>query len=101
MGRFFMQKESSIMAWRAGIQLWQIGVIGLSEKRGLVDVGSRHAYHSGFAHPIFRTTEGMSARWIGRLGPMDKKKLEVFKKRLEERQRELRQAMTRTAQDGR
>ncbi|MGB7554988.1 MAG: TraR/DksA family transcriptional regulator, partial [Candidatus Korobacteraceae bacterium] len=33
--------------------------------------------------------------------PMDKKKLEVFKKRLEERQRELRQTMTRTAQDGR
>src|ERR1700693_6624327 len=32
---------------------------------------------------------------------MDKKKLEVFKKRLEERQRELRQTMTRTAQDGR
>ena len=32
---------------------------------------------------------------------MDKKKLETFKKRLEERQRELRSAMTRTAQDGR
>jgi DnaK suppressor protein len=32
---------------------------------------------------------------------MDKKKLEVFKKRLEERERELRQTMTRTAQDGR
>ena len=32
---------------------------------------------------------------------MDKKRLDVFKKRLEERQRELRQAMTRTAQDGR
>ncbi len=32
---------------------------------------------------------------------MEKKKLEIFKKRLEERQRELRTAMTRTAQDGR
>ncbi len=32
---------------------------------------------------------------------MEKKRLEVFKKRLEERQRELRQTMTRTAQDGR
>jgi len=32
---------------------------------------------------------------------MDKKKLEAFKKRLEERQRELRTAMTRSAQDGR
>jgi len=32
---------------------------------------------------------------------MDKKKLEIFKKRLEERQRELRQTVTRTAQDGR
>ena len=32
---------------------------------------------------------------------MDKKKLEAFKKRLEERQRELRQNVSRTAQDGR
>ena len=32
---------------------------------------------------------------------MEKKKLETFRKRLEERQRELRNAMTRTAQDGR
>ncbi len=32
---------------------------------------------------------------------MERKKLETFKKRLEERQRELRHAMTRTAQDGR
>ena len=32
---------------------------------------------------------------------MDKKKLEVFKKRLEERQRELRHTVSRTAQDGR
>jgi DnaK suppressor protein len=32
---------------------------------------------------------------------MDKKKLESFKKHLEERQRELRQAVSRTAQDGR
>ena len=32
---------------------------------------------------------------------MDKKKLEAFKKRLEERQRELRTAMARSAQDGR
>src|SRR5271165_7321540 len=32
---------------------------------------------------------------------MDKKKLDVFKKRLEERQRELRQNVSRTAQDGR
>src|ERR1700758_5654103 len=32
---------------------------------------------------------------------MDKKKLETFGKRLEERQRELRTAMARTAQDGR
>jgi len=32
---------------------------------------------------------------------MDKKKLETFKKRLEERQRELRNTMARTAQDGR
>jgi DnaK suppressor protein len=33
--------------------------------------------------------------------PMDKKKLDAFKKRLEERQRELRQNVSRTAQDGR
>ena len=32
---------------------------------------------------------------------MEKKKLEAFKKRLEDRQRELRHTMTRTAQDGR
>jgi DnaK suppressor protein len=32
---------------------------------------------------------------------MEKKKLEAFKKRLEDRQRELRQIMNRTAQDGR
>jgi len=32
---------------------------------------------------------------------MDKKKLEAFKKRLEDRQRELRQTVTRTTQDGR
>ena len=32
---------------------------------------------------------------------MDKKKLEAFKKRLEERRRELRQNVSRTAQDGR
>jgi len=32
---------------------------------------------------------------------MDKKKLEIFKKRLEDRQRELRHIMNRTAQDGR
>jgi DnaK suppressor protein len=32
---------------------------------------------------------------------MDKKKLETFKKRLEERQRELRQNVSRTEQDGR
>lgn len=32
---------------------------------------------------------------------MDKKKVDAFKKRLEDRQRELRSAMTRTAQDGR
>jgi RNA polymerase-binding transcription factor len=34
-------------------------------------------------------------------GLMDKKKLDAFKKRLEERQRELRQNVSRTAQDGR
>ena len=32
---------------------------------------------------------------------MEKKKIEVFKKRLEDRQRELRHIMNRTAQDGR
>lgn len=32
---------------------------------------------------------------------MEKKRLDTFRKRLEERQRELRNAMTRTAQDGR
>ncbi len=32
---------------------------------------------------------------------MEKKRLETFRKRLEDRQRELRFAMTRTAQDGR
>jgi RNA polymerase-binding transcription factor len=32
---------------------------------------------------------------------MDKKKLDAFKKRLEERQRELRHTVSRTAQDGR
>jgi DnaK suppressor protein len=32
---------------------------------------------------------------------MDRKKLELFKKRLEDRQRELRHIMNRTAQDGR
>lgn len=32
---------------------------------------------------------------------MDKKRLEAFKKRLEDRQRELRQTVNRTAQDGR
>ncbi len=32
---------------------------------------------------------------------MEKKKVELFKKRLEDRQRELRHAMNRTAQDGR
>jgi DnaK suppressor protein len=32
---------------------------------------------------------------------MEKKKIEIFKKRLEDRQRELRHIMNRTAQDGR
>lgn len=32
---------------------------------------------------------------------MEKKRVEVFKKRLEDRQRELREIMSRTAQDGR
>ncbi len=32
---------------------------------------------------------------------MDKKKLDIFKKRLEDRQRELRHTVSRTAQDGR
>jgi len=32
---------------------------------------------------------------------MEKKKVELFKRRLEDRQRELRQTMNRTAQDGR
>jgi DnaK suppressor protein len=32
---------------------------------------------------------------------MEKKKMDTFKKRLEERQRELRQTVSRTAQDGR
>jgi len=40
-------------------------------------------------------------RRIGRVHTMDKKKLEAFKKRLEDRQRELRHAVSRTAQDGR
>jgi DnaK suppressor protein len=41
---------------------------------------------------------------FGRVGEecvMDKKKLDAYKKRLEERQRELRQTVSRTAQDGR
>jgi DnaK suppressor protein len=38
---------------------------------------------------------------IEQVQTMDKKKLETFKKRLEERQRELRHAVSRTAQDGR
>jgi len=38
---------------------------------------------------------------IGRDNQMEKKKLETFKKRLEDRQRDLRSAMARTAQDGR
>ena len=38
---------------------------------------------------------------VGRVSTMEKKKLETFKKRLEDRQRELRYTMNRTAQDGR
>jgi DnaK suppressor protein len=38
---------------------------------------------------------------IGKVDTMEKKKIEVFKKRLEDRQRELRHIMNRTAQDGR
>ncbi len=41
--------------------------------------------------------------WLRRAGGqgMDKKKMEMFKKRLEERQRELRETVNRTTQDGR
>jgi DnaK suppressor protein len=56
--------------------------------------------------PVSRTV--IFAWRRGRLGDgrsqvrtMDRKKLEVFKKRLEDRQRELRHIMNRTAQDGR
>jgi RNA polymerase-binding transcription factor DksA len=63
-------------------------------------MGTSHAYHSGFTHPFF-ALRGCRREGSAGYGPMDKKKLEVFKKRLEERQRELRQTMTRTAQDGR
>jgi len=61
----------------------------------------------GMGHIIFHSpcrNSGLNASAGGdRHGGdvMDKKKLDVFKKRLEERQRELRQNVSRTAQDGR
>jgi len=45
--------------------------------------------------------QGDSGRASVECGVMDKKKLDAFKKRLEERQRELRFNVSRTAQDGR
>ncbi len=44
---------------------------------------------------------GAILRRNGRVQTMDKKKLEAFKKRLEDRQKDLRQTVSRTAQDGR
>ena len=43
----------------------------------------------------------MTAKMNGLSKPMDKKKLDSFKKRLEERQQVLRKTVTRTEEDGR
>src|SRR5271165_421430 len=50
---------------------------------------------------IIRSRQDALALVIGRVRTMEKKKLEVFKKRLEERQRELRETVNRTTHDGR
>jgi len=50
---------------------------------------------------VFRLEAGRLSGGHGRVRTMEKKKIEVFKKRLEDRQRELRHIMNRTAQDGR
>ncbi len=65
------------------------------------DWDSTGAYHSGFAGTRF-----LPGPWVASAGgfggqSMDKKKLEIFRKRLEERQRELREIVNRTTQDGR
>src|SRR5271166_455033 len=74
----------------------------LHSRAPAVDVLVPRAYYSRFAHLDFSPRGRVaSAGIVGRVSTMEKKKLEVFKKRLEDRQRELRYAMNRTAQDGR
>jgi DnaK suppressor protein len=86
----------------AGIQPLQIAIPGSGlRSRQLTWVRPANIIPVSRTQFSFRRGPGSSAQVIGRDEPMDKKKLEAFKKRLEERQRELRQTLTRTAQDGR
>jgi len=68
---------------------------------GPVDVRAPRAYDSEFAHRNCRLEAKRLSVNVGRVSTMEKKKLEAFKKRLEDRQRELRYTVNRTAQDGR
>ena len=64
----------------------------------LTRFGARHMiFHS----PCRNFCSGRFLGWQAWGVAMDKKKLDAFKKRLEERQRELRFNVSRTAQDGR
>ena len=61
-----------------------------------------HAHIIPISHTmILRLEAGHLSGDHRRVRTMEKKKLEVFKRRLEDRQRELRYTMNRTAQDGR
>lgn len=64
-----------------------------------VDGWPAHAYDSGF-DTGFKGWPPRVLVFIWKCA-MDKKRLETFRKRLEERQRELRQNVSRTEQDGR
>src|SRR5947209_16310574 len=61
------------------------------------DAPFRDAYHLTFIPPSRR---GPACR-ESRLRTMDKKKIESYKKRLEERQQDLRRVVSRNVQDGR
>jgi DnaK suppressor protein len=65
------------------------------------DCDSGGAYDSAFMGRICDSGSATRSQYGSGTKVMDKKKLDTFKKRLEDRQRELRETVSRTAQDGR
>jgi DnaK suppressor protein len=75
------------------------GELKRTEKR--CKLTALEAEHIIFDSPSRIFAHSRLSGWQAGSGPMDKKKMDAFKKRLEERQRELRRNVSRTAQDGR